>query len=344
MNRCRQLFVLCGLIVVAALAGCLKRSSNEVIVYTALDREFSEPILRRFEAETGIRVRAKYDSESTKTVGLTTRIIEESRNQARCDLFWNNEIVNTLRLDQLGLLDAWQCAEADAFPVEFRSSQHRWYGFAARARVLLVNIDVVAEEEIPDSIFDLLDEKWKGKVAMAKPLFGTTATHAVCLFEALGEEKATDFYRRLKENDVQILSGNKQVARDVARGNVAFGITDTDDAMIELEAGFPVRIVYPDSQPGGLGTLFIPNTLSLPRGAANSENARQLLRFLLSAEVEKELAAGESAQIPLHRDVQVDLRCETPTTVQAMQVDFQQAAARWDEVGRFLNETLVFVK
>ena len=70
--------------------GCLS-SENQVVVYTALDRDFSETIFDKFTEETGILVRAKYDTESTKTVNLTNALIEEA-NRPRCDLFWNNEI------------------------------------------------------------------------------------------------------------------------------------------------------------------------------------------------------------------------------------------------------------
>ena len=163
-------------IVLCCFAGCVRTTgSPQVVVYAALDREFSEPILKDFEKETGIRVRTKFDTESTKTVGLTQQIITESKARTRCDLFWNNEILNTLRLDELGLLETTQPTQAKSFPSEFRSSENRWFGFAARARVLIVNTNVVSAEEMPDSIYSLLDPKWKGKVAMAKPLFGTTA-------------------------------------------------------------------------------------------------------------------------------------------------------------------------
>ena len=323
-------------------AGCLKTSDEEVIVYCALDREFSEPVLNRFTAETGIPVRAKYDTESTKTVGLTNRILAESKQRTRCDLFWNNEIVNTLRLDvEPGLLAEANPSQIENFPRHFRSPHNRWFGFAARARVLIVNTDVVSHEEMPDSIYDLVDPKWKGKAAIAKPLFGSTATHAVCLFQALGDKRAKDFFEGLKANEIQIVSGNKQVAEDVAAGKIAFGLTDTDDAIIEKEGGFPVEIVYPDSGPDQIGTLFIPNTLCLPSGSPNPTGARKLLDYLLQPEVEIALANGESAQIPLHDAVQIDLRIETPGTIKAMAVDFGAAARRWKEVGTFLKQTLI---
>ena len=94
--------------------------------------------------------------------------------------------------------------------------------------------------------------KWKGRIGIAKPLFGTTATHAACLFAAWGDDKAAAFFKGLKANDARFLSGNKQVAQAVGSGQLAFGLTDTDDAVGEIDAGSPVEIVYPDRENGVL--------------------------------------------------------------------------------------------
>lgn len=327
------------------LLGCVNSSGGpEVVVYTALDREYSEPILKQFQRDTGIRVRAKYDAESTKTVGLATELVAEHKQRTRCDLWWNNEILWTLKLDQKGLLDSYRPREMAAYPASARSTRHRWFGFAARARVLLVNTEIVATDVLPDSIYDMHDASWKGQIGIAKPLFGSTATHAACLWEVLGAERAREYFAGLLQNEVQILSGNKQVAEDVAAGKLAFGLTDTDDAMIELEDGHPVRIIYPDSADGELGTLFIPNTVAILKAAPRREHARKLLDYLLTAAVEERLARGRSAQIPLHKDVQIDLRVETPNTIQAMKVDFERAAMGWDEVAEFLRRDFTAVK
>jgi iron(III) transport system substrate-binding protein len=320
------------------LAGCWAASSREVVVYTSLDDEFSTPILDDFAAASGIAVRPKFDTESTKTVGLAEAILAES-GRPRCDVFWNNEILNTLRLARRGLLDAYRSPAAQSYPAMYRSPQGLWHGFAARARVLLVNTRVVAEGRRPDSILDLGDRQWRGRCAMAKPLFGTTATHAACLFAAWGDARAKQYFERLKGNDVKILSGNKQVAEAVGGGQLAFGLTDTDDALAEVEKGLPVKIVYPDQAVDGPGTLFIPNTLAIIKGAPNPQAARRLVDYLLSAEVEARLAAGESAQIPLNPAVKVKTRVETPQTVRAMRVDFETAAAKWDTTAQFLRET-----
>jgi iron(III) transport system substrate-binding protein len=319
------------------VSGCWSKSGPEVIVYTALDSEFSQPIFEDFTAATGIQVSPRFDTEATKTVGLAQAIIEE-RRRPRCDLFWNNEILNTVRLEAQGLLDVYHPPIAESYPSTYRSPAGTWHGFAARARVLVVNTDLVGQEARPTSILDLTSPKWRGKAGIAKPLFGTTATHAACLFAYWGDEKAKEFFLAMKANEVKILSGNKQVALSVAAGRLAFGLTDTDDAIIELEKGLPVAIVYPDQDDGGLGTLFIPNTLAIIKGGPNPTAARRLVDYLLSPEVEAKLAAGRSAQIPLNPEVKAEVRVETPQTVKAMQVDFQAAATCWDAARRFVRD------
>ena len=80
------------LIGVSLLAGC-SSSGDSVTVYTSQDQVYAEPILQRFEQETGVRVRAVYDSEAVKTVGLINRLIAE-KNHPRCDLFWNLSLIH----------------------------------------------------------------------------------------------------------------------------------------------------------------------------------------------------------------------------------------------------------
>ncbi len=317
--------------------GC-GRYAESVVVYTALDRQFSEPLLLAQGARAGVDVAPRFDIESTKSVGLTQLILAESAHP-RCDLFWNNEILNTLRLHRKGLLEPFRPPGAADIPAAYKAKDGTWYGFAARARVLLVNTQLVAEGDRPTSIHDLAAPRWKGKVGLAKPLFGTTATHAACLFAAWGDARARAFFEALRSNEVRILSGNKQVARAVGSGEIAFGLTDTDDAVAELASGHPVAIVYPDRRADQLGTLFIPNTLALIKGAPHRRAAEALAGLILSPEVEAALARGPSAQIPLNLRVEVMPSVETPRTVHAMEVDFEAAAGLWDEVAAYLAST-----
>jgi iron(III) transport system substrate-binding protein len=324
------------ILLASVLAGCWRTAAEEVVIYTALDAEFSRPLLERFERQRGVRVLANYDVESTKTVGLVTRLLRE-RNRPRCDVFWNNEILHTLRLKEEGLLQPYQSPAGQALPQSYQGSDGMWYGFAARARVLIVNTELVSSDQRPRSIHDLLDPQWSGRVGVAKPLFGTTATHAAVLFSKWGSQRAEQFFRQLKEN-VRIMSGNKQVARSVAEGQLAFGLTDTDDAIIELEQGRPVEMVFPDQGPEAMGTLRIPNTVCILRGAPHEQAARELVEYLLSPEVETALAKGPSAQFPVNPQVEVSSRVPTPEDVHWMEVDFEAAAAHWDQAAQFLRD------
>jgi iron(III) transport system substrate-binding protein len=177
---------------------------------------------------------------------------------------------------------------------------------------------------------------------MAKPQFGTSATQAACLFQAWGHEEARKYYLALRDNDVRLVPGNKQVAEGVGAGRFDIGITDTDDAAEEIAAGHPVAIIYPDrdaSDKSRLGTLFIPNTVAVIRGGPNPEGARRLVDYLLSAEVETKLAQSASRQVPLSSKVRDALPrgVETPQTVRALPVDFEEAAALWEEVQEFVR-------
>lgn len=318
------------------IAGCT-RPADRVVVYCAQDQEFAADTFLRFTAETGLAVAPKFDTEANKSVALVEELTREA-GRPRADVHWNNEPVGTVRLARAGLLDPYESPAALPFPAWTRPPARTWQAFAARARVLVVNTQLVPDTERPKSVIDLADPKWKGRAAIAKPLFGTTATHAVCLFETLGEEKAADFFRRLKANDVRVVAGNKQVAREVADGTHAVGLTDTDDAVIEVLAGKPVAIIFPDAD--GFGTLFLPNTVAVLKGAPNSAAARRLIDFLLRPETEARLAEGGGHQLPLNPAVTPSLPAalRPGLTVKRMAVDFERVADRWDAAQAVMRE------
>ncbi len=311
-----------------------------VVVYTALDRQFSEPILAEFTARTGVRVQAAYDTESTKTVGLANRIRAEAA-RPRCDVFWNNEILNTLRLKNEGLLQPCRPSQAANYPAQFQDPEGYWYGFAARARVLIVNTELVQDAEYPMSIRDLADPRWRGRTGLAKPLFGTTASHVACLFAYLGDGPARDILASFKANQVLVAAGNKTCAEMVGAGRLAFGLTDTDDALIEQESGKPVRMIFPDQGPEQMGTLLLPNTLALVKGCPQQQAGEQLIDFLLSPEVETRLALGPSGQLPLNRLTAQRSRAGAVAPIHVMEVDFSRAAELFQSVAEYVkNEFL----
>jgi iron(III) transport system substrate-binding protein len=335
-------------LVLLTVAGCPQSGSGpRVVLYSAQDQEFASGLLDDFRTSTGISVAPKYDTEADKSVSLYQELVSE-KNRPRCDVFWNNEILSTIRLQRQGLLEPYDSPSAKPYPAEAKAADHTWHAFAARARILVVNTRLIAEKDRPRSLFDLTDSRWRGRMVMARPQFGTSATQAVCLFQVLGGERAKKYYLDLKANGVQIAPGNKQVAEWVGRGRtpqgqeVVLGITDTDDAMEEVRAGHEVALVYPDGDApadSGLGTLFIPNTLAILKGGPNPQGARRLVDYLLGAEVEKRLAESDSHQVPLNPEVRATLppQIRTPKTVRVLPVDFGKAADLWQETQTFVR-------
>lgn len=327
-------------VITAWFVGCTGNAEPhaEVVVYTSLDQSFSEPILREFEIQTGIRTRAVYDTEATKTTGLVNRLIAEQRNP-QADVFWNSEIVRTIVLKRKGVLAGYHSASAAGIPDAFKDPDGYWTGFAARARVLIVNTNLVAEADMPDSIFELTDEKWRGSVGLAFPLFGTTATHAAALFAALDKDQAEAYFHALQQNDVMIVDGNSTAKDRVANGQLKVAFTDTDDASLAIEAGKPVRMIFPDRN--GMGTLLIPNTVALVADGPNPDNGKKLIDYLLSEDVERTLSHSGSLQMPLRKHVPTSPEVPSIGDIHHMQVDFEQVADVLGDSTTFLQGLFV---
>lgn len=333
LNRALLLSCLCAS---SIFLGCVPNPEDSVVVYSAADREYAKPILAGFSRRNeGTEVRPVFDVESTKSVGLTSRI-EAEASRPRCDVFWNNEIIHTIRLQEAGLLLPVRWDIPADWPSEMVGENGLWLGFAARARILIVNRELLPDRnEWPTSISDLANPKWNGRACFAEPLAGTTATHFAILDTELGTEKAFEFFKAAKDNAL-VASGNKQVAQMVSSGQCAFGLTDTDDALVEIEAGLPVEIVFPDQSEEQGGAVRIPNTLSVLKDCPHPVAAVALANYLASEDTEGRLAMGPSGQFPVRPNHPTRSRA-TKEDVRWRSVDFHAAANRWPELAKELR-------
>ncbi len=312
-------------------------AANEVTIYVSTDRIFSEPVLRAYEQKSGVRVNAVYDTEETKSTGLANKLLAE-KNRPQADVFWSNEPVRTLVLKKNGVLASYDSPNAEGIPGIFRDPENYWTGFSARSRVIAYNTNLVKAEDAPKSIFDLADPKWEGQVAIADPRFGSTSFHVAALYAELGDERADDYFRRLKANDVKIVPGNSVVRDMVARGEVKLGLTDTDDVNVALEAKQPVAMVFPDHD--GIGVPVMPNMVSMIANAPHPEAGKRLIDYLLSPEVERMLAQSEAVQIPLHSGVEGPKNIPALRSIKPMTLDYSKAADRLEDVSRRLQPIL----
>jgi len=250
-------------LVAGGWASCSRDRTPEVIVYAAQDQVYAEPILRGFTRQTGVRVRAVYDSEAVKTVGLANRLLAEKR-QPQADVFWGNEELRTRQLAAQNV---------------FREI-HGVATFGYRTRRIVVNTNLLALAQAPRSLREITNAAWRGKVALAYPLFGTTATHFLGLRQAWGLEPWETWCRALHANAPFVVDGNSVVVNLVGRGEAWIGLTDSDDIAAGQREGLPVA-----AAPVGPDTLFIPNTVAVIRGAPHPDEAERLFQYLQGPEV-----------------------------------------------------------
>ncbi len=325
-----------GLLIWASLTSSCGRGEPDrtVVVYTSVDQVFSEPVLKKLAEQTGLDVKMVFDTEETKSTGLLNRLVAEANNP-RADLFWSGDPVRPQTLIRKGVAASYAPPSASRIPPEFRATDNSWIGFSARARVLLVNTDLVPAEDEPRRVEELASPRFKDKAAIANPAFGTTTMHLAALFSRMGSEKAVAFIDRLKQNGVRIASSNGEVKRLVVAGEVAVGLTDTDDAAVAVRSGAPVRVVYPDAD--GIGALLMPTVAVLIKGAPHEQNAKRLIDQLASPAVERMLAFADCAQIPLRPEVERPPHVGSAEEIRAMKVDYQRLAEVMEQIHPFLS-------
>lgn len=330
----RALTAALAVLAFVALAACRgsdpsREPARTVTIYVSTDRVFSEPVLRAYGALSGVTVNAVYDTEETKSTGLANRLLaEQSRPQA--DVFWSNEPVRTLVLKSRGALAPYRSASAEGIPSALVDADGYWTGFSARMRVIAYNTTLVTREDAPRSVFDLADPRWRGQVAIADPRFGSTSFHVAALYAAAGDERMDDFFRRLKANGVKVVDGNSVVRDLVARGEVKVGLTDTDDVNVAVEDGQPIAMILPDAD--GLGVPVMPNMVSLIANAPHAVEGQRLIDYLLSRDVEAQLARSAAVQVPLHAGVPGPKNLPAIDTFTPMTLDFTEAARRVEDV------------
>jgi iron(III) transport system substrate-binding protein len=240
---------------------------GRVVMYTSQDPIYVGPILKDFERQAGIKTATVHDSEAVKTVGLANRLLAE-RSRPQCDVFWNNEELRTRQL---------------AAENVFRETQP-WAAMGYRSRRIVINTNLLSLADAPKTLAELTNATWRGKVALAYPLFGTTATHFLALRQHWGAEQWERWCRALVANKPFLVDGNSVVAKLVARGEAPIGLTDSDDITVEVRAGAPLAAL-----PIGSETLLIPNTVGVIRKGPNPETAQKLWEYLQQPAVTRQL-------------------------------------------------------
>ena len=302
-----------GLLSAAAFQGCNRAGATSrpapVKLYTSADEPLAREVIAACREQTGLEVRMATDTEAGKTTGLVRRI-EAERNRPQADVFWSSELFLTIGLARNGLL-AQHRPPAEGIPERYRDPEGRWTAFAVRARVVGYNTAQLKPVDLPAKWANLADAKWKGRLAIADPRFGTTGGHMAAMLALWGEPQFIDFLSRLREvTGGKLADGNATAARQVGAGSMAICATDSDDVYARQARGEPVELSYPDMGDGG--TLMVPNSAALIAGSPNPEGGRRLLDWLTSPAAERLIAKSESRNIPVRESLRQELGLAMP--------------------------------
>ncbi|MEX4009855.1 iron ABC transporter substrate-binding protein [Neoaquamicrobium sediminum] len=249
-------------------------AAETVTIYSGRGEALIAPLIKQFEAETGITAEVRYGGTSE----LATLLLEEGANSP-ADVFWAQDA---------GALGALSPAFAD-LPAEvnetvldaFRSDANKWVATSGRTRVLVYSTERVEEGDLPQSIADLTDEKYKGRVAWA-PTNGGFQAFVTAFRLTEGDEAVKAWLEAMIANEAKVYRNNGTQIDAIANGEVDFGLINNYylGRYTARDAEFPVR--QTTFAAGDIGNLVLVAGAGIVEASDNKENARKFIDFLLS--------------------------------------------------------------
>ncbi len=268
-------------------------SAGTVTIYSGRNEKLIGDLVAQFERATGIDAEVRYGD----TAELAATILEEG-DKSPADLFWAQDagaLGAVAREDRLTALPDDLLQRVDA---RFRSKQGLWAGTSGRARVLVYNTEQLTEADLPASVFDLTDAKWKGKIGWA-PTNGSFQSFVTALRVLRGDDAARAWLEGIKANEPVTFEGNSPIVRAVGAGEIAVGLVNHYYLYeIKAEEGEDFPAANHFFAPGDPGNLVNVAGVGILRTAKHAEQALRFADYLLSREGQ-EYFAERTFEYPL---------------------------------------------
>jgi iron(III) transport system substrate-binding protein len=267
-------------------------AEGPLTVYSGRSEELVGPLFEQFTEATGIEVEVRYGD----TAEMAAAILEEGANSP-ADVFFGQDAgaLGALAADgRFAALDSELLEQVDA---RFRATDDRWVGVSGRARVVAYNTSAVSEEELPDSVLDLTDPAWEGRVGWA-PSNGSFQAFVTAMRVELGEEAAREWLEGMVANGVRSYEKNTAILEAVGRGEIDAGLANHYYLyqFLAEDPAFPVANAFLTG--GDVGALVNVAGVGVLETSDQPSAARELVAFLLSAEAQRYFAE-ETREYPL---------------------------------------------
>ncbi len=304
-------------------------SDGELIIYSGRNEHFVMPLIEQFEEQTGIKVRLLSGSATS----FAHRLSEEA-HRPQADVFLANDagIMEYLRRQQV--LTPIFSDRLTAIPAEFRSADATWTGLSGRSRVFMCNLNLIDDDAMPQSIFDLADPQYRGQFAITRSGNASMVSHIAAIRQFVGDEATKDLLRSILANQPVITSGHSEIRRMVGAGEVKFGLVNNYYYHLQLHEPrhHQVGAVYPDQEPEQMGVFVNVASLALIAGGPNPEHAQKFADFMLAPE-RQAMFALTSKEIPLIDSIAV------PDYARGLD-QYRRTEASLSELGAVWSDTL----
>jgi iron(III) transport system substrate-binding protein len=307
--------------------------SGKLVIYSGRAEPLIQPVIDAFKAKyPDVEILLKAGSNSE----LANALLEEQANP-QADVFITTELFTVQSLAQQGVFQSYLPVGADQLPAEFLGADNLWTGLTRRARVIMYNKDLVSQGELPTSIFDLTDPKWKGQIAAAGSTNGSMQAQIAAMRQSLGEAATKEWLNGLLANEVTFFGGHTDVRKAVGAGEFKLGLVNHYYYYLQQAEGSNVGIIFPDQREDQIGLITNATAAAIVNGAPNPTAAQAFLDFLVSAEGQK-LFAEQNYEYPLLAGVELHPDVQPLDEFRLADVDVVQAALEFDATFDLIEE------
>ena len=310
---------------------CVDGTGDEVTIYSGRTENLIEPVLEAFACATGISVQVRWGSSTQLAL-----LIDEEGRRSPADVFLSRSPGPVGFLESKDLLGRIADSVLALVSEENRSSEGSWIGFSGRKRVLVHNVDLVPEADLPKSVFDLTEEKWRGKVAIP----GTNGSFVdwfTVFRDQYGTDVAAQWLNDMVDNDARYYPNNRSIVEAAGRGEIEMGLVNHYYNYQEVAAeGDNHRAKNHSLDDDDIGSLLIITAATVLDSAKNSDEANQLLAYLLTEPVQSYFT-NRTFEYPLAAGVEPNSMLPTLTALEIGSVDFDALGGGFEETARIIE-------
>ncbi len=312
---------------------CAADGGQSITIYSGRTESLIAPVLEAFTCSTGIKTAVRWADSAQ-----LAQLLAEEGERSPADVYLSKSPGPVGFLEARGLLGEIDPTVLDLVTEDNRSKEARWVGFAGRKRVAVYNVDAVAEDELPDSVFDLTNEVWKGRVALPATN-GSFLDWFTVFRDQYGTDVASDWLDDMVDNEAKYYANNRAIVEAAGRGEVDLGLVNHYYNYQEAAAlGEDHRAQNHDLDDDDIGSLLIITVGSIVKSSENISESNEFLSYLLSEPVQRYFT-DETFEYPLAAGVQPAPPLTPLTALEIGSVDFDALGGGFEETSRIIDES-----